>query len=327
MHTVYLSVTLKRSRPEIMPRILKKASDTSRRSLWQRVVDIAMLDVTTIARGGSIQGSLEKLEEVLIEADFGVATSMRLVEDVERMAKRGDVKTQDDFLRALEEGVARSLGADTDSSSMTFAAEKPTVVLVIGVNGAGKTTFIGKLAALMNARGKKVLVGAADTFRAGAVDQLKRWAERSGTDFIGAKAGSDPASVAFNAIDAGVTRGSDVVIIDTAGRLHTSSGLMDELKKIHRVIAKRIPGAPHETLLVLDATIGQNALAQARTFSEAIPVTGLVMTKLDGTARGGIVVAVREALQVPVKFIGTGETMADIEPFNPVAFAAELVEG
>jgi fused signal recognition particle receptor len=310
-----------------MPRILKKASDTSRRSLWQRVVDIALLDVTTLARGGSIQGSLEKLEEVLIEADFGVATSMRLVEDVERVAKRGDVKSQDDFLRALEEGVARSLGADTDSSSMTFATEKPTVVLVIGVNGAGKTTFIGKLAALMNARGKKVLVGAADTFRAGAVDQLRRWAERSGTDFIGAKAGSDPASVAFNAIDAGVTRGSDVVIIDTAGRLHTSSGLMEELKKIHRVIAKRIPGAPHETLLVLDATIGQNALAQARTFSEAIPVTGLVMTKLDGTARGGIVVAVREALQVPVKFIGTGETMADIEPFNPVAFAAELVEG
>jgi len=286
-----------------------------------------MLDVTTLARGGSIQGSLEKLEEVLIEADFGVATSMRLVEDVERMAKRGDVKTQDDFLRALEEGVARSLGADTDDSSMRFAAEKPTVVLVIGVNGAGKTTFIGKLAALMNARGKKTLVGAADTFRAGAVDQLRRWAERSGTDFVGAKAGSDPASVAFNAIDAGVTRGVDVVIIDTAGRLHTSAGLMDELKKIHRVIAKRIPGAPHETLLVLDATIGQNALAQARTFSEAIPVTGLVMTKLDGTARGGIVVAVREALQVPVKFIGTGETMADIEPFNPVAFAAELVEG
>jgi fused signal recognition particle receptor len=286
-----------------------------------------MLDVTTLARGGSIQGSLEKLEEVLIEADFGVATSMRLVEEVERQAKRGDVKTQDDFLRALEEGVARSLGADTDDSSMVFAAQKPTVVLVIGVNGAGKTTFIGKLSALMQVRGKKTLVGAADTFRAGAVDQLKRWAERSGADFVGAKAGSDPASVAFNAIDAAVTRGSDVVIIDTAGRLHTSSALMDELRKIHRVIAKRIPGAPHETLLVLDATIGQNALAQARTFSQAIPVTGLVMTKLDGTARGGIVLAVRDELKVPVKFIGTGETMADIEPFNPVAFAAELIEG
>ncbi len=310
-----------------MPRILRKSSDTKARSIWQRVIDLAMLDVTTLARGGSIEGSLEKLEEVLIEADFGVATSMRLVEEVERQAKRGDVKTQDDFVRALEEGVARSLGADTDDSSMTFAARKPTVVLVIGVNGAGKTTFIGKLAALMQVRGKKTLVGAADTFRAGAVDQLKRWAERSGADFVGANAGSDPASVAFNAIDAAVTRGSDVVIIDTAGRLHTSSALMDELRKIHRVIAKRIPGAPHETLLVLDATIGQNALVQARTFSQAIPVTGLVMTKLDGTARGGIVLAVRDELKVPVKFIGTGETMADIEPFNPVAFAAELVEG
>jgi fused signal recognition particle receptor len=310
-----------------MARILKKSSDTTKRSLWQKIVDIAMLDVTTLARGGSIQGSLEKLEEVLIEADFGVATSMKLVEEVERKARRGDVKTQDDFLSALEEGVASALGADTDDTSMTFAAQKPTVVLIIGVNGAGKTTFIGKLAALMQVRGKKTLVGAADTFRAGAIDQLQRWAERSGAEFVGAKAGSDPASVAFNAIDAAVTRGMDVVIIDTAGRLHTSSGLMEELKKIHRVISRRIPGAPHETLLVLDATIGQNALAQARTFAEAIPITGIVMTKLDGTAKGGIVLAVREALNVPVKFIGTGETMADIEPFNPVAFAAELVEG
>jgi fused signal recognition particle receptor len=310
-----------------MARILRKSTDTSRRSLWQKVKDIAMLDVTTFARGGSISGSLEKLEEVLIEADFGVATSMRLVEDVERKARRGEVKSQDDFLRALEEGVASALGADTDDTSMVFAAQKPTVVLVIGVNGAGKTTFIGKLCALMEARGKKVLVGAADTFRAGASDQLERWAERSGAEFVGAKSGSDPASVAFNAIDAGVTRGSDVVIIDTAGRLHTSAGLMEELKKIHRVIARRIPGAPHETLLVLDATIGQNALMQARTFADSVPITGLVMTKLDGTAKGGIVLAVREALHVPVKFIGTGETMADIEPFNPVAFAAELVEG
>ena len=310
-----------------MARILRKSTDTSRKSLWQKVKDIAMLDVTTFARGGSIQGSLEKLEEVLIEADFGVATSMRLVEDVERKARRGEVKSQDDFLRALEEGVASALGADTDDTSMVFAAQKPTVVLVIGVNGAGKTTFIGKLCALMQARGKKVLVGAADTFRAGASDQLERWAERSGAEFVGAKSGSDPASVAFNAIDAGVTRGSDVVIIDTAGRLHTSAGLMEELKKIHRVIARRIPGAPHETLLVLDATIGQNALMQARTFADSVPITGLVMTKLDGTAKGGIVLAVREALHVPVKFIGTGETMADIEPFNPVAFAAELVEG
>lgn len=286
-----------------------------------------MLDVAALARGGSIAGSLEKLEEVLIEADFGVATSLRLVEEVERQARRGEIKTQEQFLASLEEGVARSLGADTDDSSVRFSPEKPTVILVIGVNGAGKTTFIGKLSALMQARGKKTLVGAADTFRAGAIDQLKRWAERSNTDFVGAAPGSDPASVAFNAIDAGVTRGSDVVIIDTAGRLHTSSNLMDELRKIHRVISRRIPGAPHETLLVLDATIGQNAVVQARTFADAVPITGLVMTKLDGTAKGGIVVAVREALSVPVKFIGVGETMADLEPFNAVAFAAELVEG
>jgi fused signal recognition particle receptor len=310
-----------------MARILRRADDVPWRSLWQRVKDVALTDVSVVARGGVIQGSLEKLEEVLIEADFGVSTSMRLVEEVERQARRGTLRTQDDFLAALEESVARSLGADGDDTSVHFAAEKPTVILVIGVNGAGKTTFIGKLCALMAARGKRALVGAADTFRAGAIDQLRAWAERSGADFVGGKAGTDPASVAFDAIDAGVTRGSDIVIIDTAGRLHTSTDLMEELRKIHRVIGKRVPGAPHETLLVLDATIGQNAVAQARTFAAAIPITGLVMTKLDGTAKGGIVLAVREALGVPVKFIGTGETMADIEPFNAVAFARELVEG
>ncbi|HEY4953549.1 MAG TPA: signal recognition particle-docking protein FtsY [Gemmatimonadaceae bacterium] len=310
-----------------MARILRRADDVPRRSLWERVKDIALMDLSVVTRGGAVQGSLEKLEEVLIEADFGVATSMRLVEDVERQARRGMLRTQDAFLSALEEAVASSLGADGDDTSLHFAPEKPTVILVIGVNGAGKTTFIGKLAALMAARGKSALVGAADTFRAGAIDQLRTWAERSGAEFVGSKAGADPASVAFDAIDAGVTRGRDVVIVDTAGRLHTSSDLMDELRKIHRVIGKRIPGAPHETLLVLDATIGQNAVAQARTFAAAIPITGLVMTKLDGTAKGGIVLAVREALGVPVKFIGTGETMADIEPFNPVAFARELVEG
>ncbi len=310
-----------------MPRIIRRTTDIPRRSLWQRLLDAAMTDVGAIARGGQIQGSLEKLEEVLIEADFGVATSLRLVEDVERQARRGTLKTRDDFLAALEEAVASALGADGDDTSVHFSRQPPTVILVIGVNGAGKTTFIGKLAALMAARGKSALVGAADTFRAGAIDQLRTWAERSDTDFVGSEPGVDPASVAFNAVDAGVTKGKDVVIVDTAGRLHTSSGLMEELKKIHRVIGKRIPGAPHETLLVLDATIGQNAVAQARTFAEAIPITGLVMTKLDGTAKGGIVLAVREAIGVPVKFIGTGETMADIEPFNPVAFARELVEG
>ncbi len=310
-----------------MARILRRADDLPRRSLWQRVKDVALMDLSSVRRGASIQGSLEKLEEVLIEADFGVATSMRLVAEVEGQARRGTIRTEQEFLAALEEGVARSLGADGDDTSMHFAAEKPTIILVIGVNGAGKTTFIGKLCALMAARGKRALVGAADTFRAGAIDQLRAWAERSDADFIGSAAGADPASVAYDAIDAGITRGSDVVLVDTGGRLHTSTDLMEELRKVHRVIGKRVPGAPHETLLVLDATIGQNAVAQARTFAAAVPVTGLVMTKLDGTAKGGIVLAVREALGVPVKFIGTGETMADIEPFNPVAFARELVEG
>ncbi|HEX5580645.1 MAG TPA: signal recognition particle-docking protein FtsY, partial [Gemmatimonadaceae bacterium] len=224
-------------------------------------------------------------------------------------------------------GIEEALRAGRSDPSLATAASGPTVVLVIGVNGAGKTTFIGKLAARYRAEGKRVLVGAADTFRAGAIDQLRLWADRTGAEFVGGKPGSDPAAVAYDALDAGVTRGVDVVIVDTAGRLHTSGGLMDELRKIARVITKRIPDAPHETLLVLDGTIGQNAVAQAKTFSGAVPITGLVVTKLDGTARGGIVVAVHEALDVPVKFLGTGEQASDLEPFDPAAFARDVLEG
>jgi len=200
------------------------------------------------------------------------------------------------------------------------------VVLVVGVNGAGKTTFIGKLSARLAKQRKRVLVGAADTFRAGAIDQLRVWAERTGADFVGSKAGTDPAAVAFDAVEAGITRGVDVIIIDTAGRLHTSGGLMEEMKKVHRVVAKRLPGAPHETLLVLDGTIGQNAVQQAKQFSEAVPVTGIVVTKLDSTAKGGVVVAVHEALDLPIKFVGVGEAAGDLEAFDPEAFARELVE-
>jgi fused signal recognition particle receptor len=201
------------------------------------------------------------------------------------------------------------------------------VVLVLGVNGAGKTTFIGKLATRLRGEGKRVMVAAGDTFRAGAIDQLRVWAERSGSDFIGAQPGGDPAAVAFTAIDAAVTRGVDVVIVDTAGRLHTGDGLMEELRKVVRVIAKRLPGAPHEALLVLDGTIGQNAVQQAKAFAESVPLTGLVVTKLDGTARGGVVVAVHEAINVPVKFVGVGETAADLLPFDAAVFARDLVEG
>jgi fused signal recognition particle receptor len=306
-------------------RILRKAGDVPKRSLWQRIKDVALTDVVVLARGGVSAGSLEQLEQVLLEADFGVPVTLRLVEEVERRAKRGVVKTQDEFQDALSEGIATALRAGKSDPRLVFADNAPTVILVVGINGAGKTTFIGKLSSRLRGEGKRVMVAAGDTFRAGAVDQLRVWAERTGADFITAKPGTDPAAVAFDAIDSAIARGVDVLLVDTAGRLHTSDGLMDELKKVARVIAKRLPGAPHETLLVLDGTIGQNAVQQAKVFAAAVPVSGLVVTKLDGTARGGVVVAVHEAIDVPVKFIGTGESAADLEPFDPTTFARELL--
>jgi fused signal recognition particle receptor len=306
-------------------RVLRKTGDTPQRSFWQRLKDLAVMDVTVLARGGVKAGSLEGLEELLLEADFGVPTTLRLVEDVERLAARGHIRTQDEFLETLRGGIEAALREGNAEPALRMATAGPTVFLVLGVNGAGKTTFIGKLTHLLRRQGKRVVIGAADTFRAGAIDQLRVWAERAGADFVGGRAGSDPAAVAFDAIDAAVTRGADVVVVDTAGRLHTSGNLMDELKKVARVIAKRLPGAPHESLLVLDATIGQNALAQAKTFSAAVPVTGLVVTKLDGTARGGIVVAVHEAIDAPVKFLGVGEEIEDLVPFDAAAFSRELV--
>ena len=278
-----------------------------------------------LVRGGVSAGSLEQLEELLLEADFGVPTTLRLVAEVERLARLGKVKTQDEFRAALRDGIAESLRAGRSDPSLSLAAASPTVILVVGVNGAGKTTFIGKLAARLREQGKRVMVAAGDTFRAGAVDQLRVWAERTDSEFVGARAGADPAAVAFDAIDAAVARGVDVLIVDTAGRLHTSEGLMTELKKVARVIAKRLPDAPHETLLVLDGTIGQNAVQQAKVFSAAVPVSGLVVTKLDGTARGGVVVAVHEAIDVPVKFLGVGEQSDDLLPFDADEFAAELL--
>lgn len=308
-------------------RILRRAGDVPTRSLWKKIKDVALMDVGAIARAGSIQGSLEKLEEILLEADFGVPTTMRLVAEIEGQAKRGFIKTQDEFLRAIEKGIENSLRSGNSDPALVLAPDKPTVILVVGVNGAGKTTFIGKLSDFLRSIKMSVLVGAADTFRAGAIDQLRTWAQRTGADFVGGAPRSDPAAVAFDAVDAGVTRKTDVVIIDTAGRLHTSGSLMDEMKKINRVIGKRLPGAPHETLLVLDGTIGQNAVTQAKTFAEAIPVTGLVITKIDGTAKGGIVLAVHEALDIPVKFIGIGEKATDLESFRPEVFAQEVLEG
>jgi fused signal recognition particle receptor len=308
-----------------MPRLLRKSGDTPRKSLWQRVKDVALRDVGVLVRGGVRDGSLEALEQLLLEADFGVPVTLRLVAAVEDRARRGTVKTEEEFRQALAEGIEGALRAGNGDPAFVLPAAKPAVLLVIGVNGAGKTTFIGKLAARLRAEGKRVMVGAGDTFRAGAIDQLRVWAERTGSEFVGAQPGTDPAAVAFDAIDAAMARGVDVLIVDTAGRLHTSGGLMDELRKVARVIAKRMDGAPHETLLVLDGTIGQNAVVQARTFTEAVPVTGLVVTKLDGTAKGGVVVAVHEAIDVPVKFLGTGEAAGDLAPFDPAEFARELL--
>jgi fused signal recognition particle receptor len=307
--------------------LLRKAGDIPRRSLWQRIKDVALADVNVLARGGVKAGSLDSLEELLLEADFGVPVTLRLVDEVKQLALRGTIKTETEFLAALRGHIASALRSGTSDVTLTLSAEKPTVILVIGVNGAGKTTFIGKLASRLKAQGKRVVLAAADTFRAGAIDQLRVWAARVGADFIGGQPGGDPAAVAFDAIDAATTRGADVVIIDTAGRLHTSDSLMDELRKVVRVITKRRPDAPHETLLVLDGTIGQNAVAQARTFASAVPITGLVVTKVDGTAKGGIVVAVHEAIDAPVKFLGTGEQAGDLESFDADAFAREVLEG
>jgi fused signal recognition particle receptor len=308
-----------------MSRLFRSKDDVPKRSLWQRFKDVVRTDLGVLFKGVD-EGSLEALETLLIESDFGVPTSLALVAEVERRHKRGEVKTEAQFREALAEGVEAALRAGNADPSLHMAPTGPTVLLVIGVNGAGKTTFIGKLSAQLQREGKRVLLGAADTFRAGAIDQLRVWAERAKVDFVGGAPGSDPASVAFDAVDAGITRGVDVIIVDTAGRLHTSDDLMTELRKIHRVIKKRLPDAPHEVLLVLDGTIGQNALSQARTFSAAVPVTGVVVTKLDGTAKGGIVVAVHEALNVPIKFVGLGEQVGDLAPFDAGDYARELVE-
>ncbi|MCX5763412.1 MAG: signal recognition particle-docking protein FtsY [Gemmatimonadetes bacterium] len=297
-----------------------------KRSLWQRIKDVALTDVAVLSRGGVDAGSLEQLETLLLEADFGVPVTLRLVAEIERRAAKGEVKSSDDFANALRVSVSAALRAGRSDPALVFAKDGPTVILVLGVNGAGKTTFIGKLAAKLQQDGQKVLVAAGDTFRAGAIDQLRVWAERTGAEFVAGSPGGDPASVAYNAIEAGITRGCDVLLIDTAGRLHTSDGLMEELRKVARVIAKRLPGAPHESLLVLDGTIGQNAVVQAKVFSASVPLSGIVVTKLDGTAKGGVVLAVHEALDVPIKFVGTGESIGDLAAFDPDRFAEELLQ-
>ena len=250
----------------------------------------------------------EALEEILLMADVGVAASGEIVEAVSKRQRRGE------SLRDLVKGeMLRILEASGAAPAM---ATKPHVILIVGVNGVGKTTTIGKLANQMRADGKSVLICAADTFRAAAVDQLQIWADRAGVDIIRAKEGSDPAAVVFDAMTAAKSRARDVVLVDTAGRLHTRTNLMNELDKIRRVATREVPGAPHEVLLVLDATVGQNGLAQAREFTNVAGVTGIVLTKLDGTAKGGIAVAIAHDLKLPIRFVGVGEGVDDLLPFS-----------
>ena len=259
--------------------------------------------------------SWERLEEALIAADVGVPATAELVQRLE--ARGGAV----DLAEALQEEIAALLG---EPSRFELPA-RPSVVLVVGVNGTGKTTTIGKLAAKLAEHRRSVLVAAADTFRAAAEEQLEIWADRAGADFVGSERGGDPAAVAYDAIEAAHARDRDVVVVDTAGRLHTQANLMEELAKVRRVIAQRLEGAPHETLLVIDATTGQNGLQQARLFGRAVDVTGVALTKLDGSAKGGIAVAIAHELGLPVKLVGLGESLDDLRPFDPRDFARALV--
>jgi fused signal recognition particle receptor len=273
-------------------------------------------ELAAAAFDASDDESWERLEEALIRSDVGAPATAELVRRLEERGVGGGLD------QALVEEVRALFG---DSPKLALAQAPPSVVLVVGVNGTGKTTTIGKLARKLHEHGRSVLVGAADTFRAAAEEQLEIWAERAGADFVGAPRGADPAAVAFDAVEAARARGRDVAIIDTAGRLHTQSNLMAELEKVRRVIASRIEGAPHETLLVVDATTGQNGLQQARLFREAAGVTGVALTKLDGSARGGVAIAIAVELGLPVKLVGVGEGVDDLRPFDAGDYARALL--
>ncbi len=285
---------------------------------------IGRIDTLILGKKEIDADTLEELEEILITSDIGVKTTVELVRSLEQKLDRNELKDGEALKSALKEEIQGRL--DACHSRLDLSGQHPFVLLVIGVNGVGKTTTIGKLASRYTASGKKVLLAAADTFRAAAAEQLVVWGERSGVDVIRHKEGADPSAVVFDACKAAVARGVDILIVDTAGRLHTKVNLMEEMKKIHRVINREIPGAPHETLLVLDAATGQNAVSQARLFKEAAGVTGLVLTKLDGTAKGGVVVAVSHEFGLPVRYIGVGESIEDLRDFDPQEFTDALFQ-
>ena len=277
----------------------------------------------SLLEGDLDEETWERLEEALIYADVGAKTTAEVVERLEQEAQEGQLVGGEQLTARLSELLAELARTGDDHIDIR---PKPTVILVVGVNGTGKTTSIGKLAwHLRKTLGQEVVIGAADTFRAAAVEQLERWGERAGCDVIKGAPGSDPGAVAYDAIARGRERGADVVIIDTAGRLHTQRDLMSELEKVRRVIAKQLPDAPHETLMTVDATTGQNGLRQAQLFGQAVDVTGIVLTKLDGTAKGGIALAIANELGLPVKLIGIGESLEDLQPFDADEFARALL--
>lgn len=302
------------------------------RSLWQKIVDVALTDVSTLVKGID-EASVEGLERVLLEADFGVDLTMDLVEDLERAAQRGRVRTEDELRGFLADRIREVFRASADADGGAPADPGagsdggPRVLLLLGVNGTGKTTTAAKLARRTIREGGRVLLAATDTFRSGAQEQLRIWADRLGAEFVGGQPGADPAAVAWDAATAASSRGVDLLVVDTAGRLHTQRGLVEELRKIDRVVGRVLPGAPHERLLVVDATAGQNVMHQAREFGEALPLTGIVLSKFDSSARGGTAVAVAREFGVPVRWVGTGEAPDDLAPFDPDAYVEKLLAG
>jgi fused signal recognition particle receptor len=306
-------------------------ADTERRGFFRRLRE--NMSKTREALGAELQATVfqslddeafERLEEALIYADVGAPTTAAIVERLEREAEEGSLADGEDLTRRLRELLADTARLEGDTITLT---EDPAVILVVGVNGSGKTTTIGKIAwHLQQELGRSVLLAAGDTFRAAAAEQLTLWADRAGCEIVRGAEGSDPGAVAFDAIEAARARGRDVVIIDTAGRLHTQQHLMQELRKVRNVIDRQAPGAPHETLLTIDATTGQNGLRQALLFREAVDVTGIALTKLDGTAKGGIALAIAQELGVPVKLIGIGEALEDLRPFDADDFARAIIE-
>lgn len=303
-------------------------------SLWKKLTEGLKKTRATLTenlqqvfqRGGELDDDFyDELEAVLLGADVGIETTSVLLERVRALARERGVSEPDGARELLREAAAEILAKGRGGAPAGPGAGEPRVVLVVGVNGGGKTTSIGKLAWRYRQQGSSVLVVASDTYRAAALEQLGIWAERAGAELIRSKSGADPAAVAFDGVHAARARGVGVVLIDTAGRLQTNANLMDELRKVHRVVGKAQPGAPHEVLLVLDATVGQNALSQASRFADAVAVTGIVLAKLDGSAKGGVILAIADRLGIPVRYVGLGETLEDLEEFRPEEFARALL--